>query len=750
MKRNLIYGLLICLFALCSQVGVGQTYTVRATYAESTIRGTSVSCGGKFKIPIDGDNVFHNGFCIYKDGIVYRDVYNSFELINLTKPINNGSTYGLREPASSSTVHGWLLLDEDKKELTYLSIEPPCGPSLSSASITATNYCAGSVTANLNAVYSFSPALTNEVVTFQWYKDGEEITGEIASSITIDVDYNSEYTYEVFLDGASKGTSTQSFTFSEPNPRIEVDASALSVVKKVGQVEPATITLTPRLLDVCPGVDEGFTVSVDNPAFSIESDDEGYTLTFDVLNSLSIGTYNANVTFINGDYKETLEIAGSLVDYPKTYTLKRCKVGTCNNFNNYNEWEDFEITTDSDGNLSLTMPSDNGYLYVNTSEIICNTFNLNSSASDHGESRFLNVGKLQASESLNIGSSSNRVGGDSPFVTECSSVMIAPTINLYTKQSTDSLKGVFRSESFNLNHQQGGSIEVKECTFIKSTEATIYISGGSMEFNMKGHLISDEITINNPTTYVNMDGIMTVGSVTGGTKIIVGKKATVNLCVNPSQGGDNMGMIAGNVLYNYGDFDAERGWGASNPKDEVDINDPVYLNNNMWRIPGCTADDINNVNLIKAYASYDDCIAEKNMASFLPIELVSFNFQKANNSFVWRTASETNNDYFVVEYSKNGKDWVECSGHVPAVSTKGYSYSVNPNMSINNSLFSYFRLKQVDNNGEYSYSNVITVSFSVDNPCSEEYESNKVQIREMGGKWFRVITGELIYCENDN
>jgi hypothetical protein len=36
------------------------------------------------------------------------------------------------------------------------------------------------------------------------------------------------------------------------------------------------------------------------------------------------------------------------------------------------------------------------------------------------------------------------------------------------------------------------------------------------------------------------------------------------------------------------------------------------------------------------------------------------------------------------------------------------------------------------------------------NPCSEEFESSKVQIREMGGKWFRVINGELIYCENDN
>ncbi len=36
------------------------------------------------------------------------------------------------------------------------------------------------------------------------------------------------------------------------------------------------------------------------------------------------------------------------------------------------------------------------------------------------------------------------------------------------------------------------------------------------------------------------------------------------------------------------------------------------------------------------------------------------------------------------------------------------------------------------------------------NCCSEEFSNNKIQIREFGNKWFRLINGELIYCENDN
>ena len=36
------------------------------------------------------------------------------------------------------------------------------------------------------------------------------------------------------------------------------------------------------------------------------------------------------------------------------------------------------------------------------------------------------------------------------------------------------------------------------------------------------------------------------------------------------------------------------------------------------------------------------------------------------------------------------------------------------------------------------------------NPCSNEFSKYKIKIRELGNKWFRIINGELIYCENDN
>ena len=92
----------------------------------------------------------------------------------------------------------------------------------------------------------------------------------------------------------------------------------------------------------------------------------------------------------------------------------------------------------------------------------------------------------------------------------------------------------------------------------------------------------------------------------------------------------------------------------------------------------------------------------------LPIELLSFNVEKegAKALIKWTTGSELNNDYFVIERSKNGRDFEQ----VTTVSAAG-----NSNQAINYHTYdykpleglSYYRLKQVDFNGEYTYSEMI-------------------------------------------
>ena len=106
-------------------------------------------------------------------------------------------------------------------------------------------------------------------------------------------------------------------------------------------------------------------------------------------------------------------------------------------------------------------------------------------------------------------------------------------------------------------------------------------------------------------------------------------------------------------------------------------------------------------------------IGTKNKAaSPLPIELVSFTATK-NNKVVevkWETASELNNDYFEVEKSKNGIDfetltYVKGAGN----STARLNYSTLDENPFNG--ISYYRLKQVDLDQTFSYSQIQSVEF---------------------------------------
>ena len=92
----------------------------------------------------------------------------------------------------------------------------------------------------------------------------------------------------------------------------------------------------------------------------------------------------------------------------------------------------------------------------------------------------------------------------------------------------------------------------------------------------------------------------------------------------------------------------------------------------------------------------------------LPITLISFNVIKDNGALVyWTTETEINNKYFYVQRSVDGKifsDITQLDGKVNSVISNTYSYTdKQPLYGI-----SYYRLKQVDINGEETYSNIVS------------------------------------------
>lgn len=97
----------------------------------------------------------------------------------------------------------------------------------------------------------------------------------------------------------------------------------------------------------------------------------------------------------------------------------------------------------------------------------------------------------------------------------------------------------------------------------------------------------------------------------------------------------------------------------------------------------------------------------------LPVELTSFSVSNADKDNVvsWETSSEINNDYFEIERSSDGFFWES----VGKVEGKGTSFEQNNYTHIDENvecMTCYYRLKQVNEDGSYEYSNVEVVKLN--------------------------------------
>jgi hypothetical protein len=94
----------------------------------------------------------------------------------------------------------------------------------------------------------------------------------------------------------------------------------------------------------------------------------------------------------------------------------------------------------------------------------------------------------------------------------------------------------------------------------------------------------------------------------------------------------------------------------------------------------------------------------------VPVELIDFTARSINGNAIlnWSTASEINNDYFLIEKSINGYDFFTAY----KVGGNGNSTKIIIYEFIDSFPFtgvSYYRLKQVDINNEFEYSDIVSI-----------------------------------------
>ncbi|MCB9041833.1 MAG: T9SS type A sorting domain-containing protein [Lewinellaceae bacterium] len=231
----------------------------------------------------------------------------------------------------------------------------------------------------------------------------------------------------------------------------------------------------------------------------------------------------------------------------------------------------------------------------------------------------------------------------------------------------------------------GGNGTVEADDFIPEPGSTISpgTSIGTLTFdndlNLSGVTLYIEINASNSYDRINVQGAATL---TGGTLSFGGTHSPLN--------GEEYLVVHSTTNEIIGQF--------SSPTET----DPVTLNGSTFNISytGNVAADVN--------------ILISN-SSALPVELIHFTARSAGKTvqLAWATATETNNDYFSIEHSADGRHFKEIgrlSGAGASQEKHDYAFVDNaPEKGLN-----YYRLAQYDFDGAREYSPVQTAFFEGD------------------------------------
>jgi hypothetical protein len=139
--------------------------------------------------------------------------------------------------------------------------------------------------------------------------------------------------------------------------------------------------------------------------------------------------------------------------------------------------------------------------------------------------------------------------------------------------------------------------------------------------------------------------------------------------------------------------------------------DATFVN---WEIGNYTGQDLLDFNLWTNLNQNDTIIANFEMVNPLPVEWLSFTGEVRNGDghLFWSTATEINSSHFEVQRTADGRSF-EAIGEVPAAGNTNQqsSYQFIDNSKPEGKY--YYRLKQIDFNGEYGYSAPVVLDYGL-------------------------------------
>jgi len=155
------------------------------------------------------------------------------------------------------------------------------------------------------------------------------------------------------------------------------------------------------------------------------------------------------------------------------------------------------------------------------------------------------------------------------------------------------------------------------------------------------------------------------------------------------------------------------------------------------------------------------------VGALLPLDLLSFNgrWQEKYNYLTWVTTNESNTSNFDIEFSTNAVDFVKISTVISTGNSSAKSFYNTTHSPDNKADVYYYRLKMVDKDGQYRYSEIVSIKSnakvkieSIDpNPFKDIVKLNiavatnqvvSINLYDIQGRIQKHINAELISGEN--
>ena len=169
------------------------------------------------------------------------------------------------------------------------------------------------------------------------------------------------------------------------------------------------------------------------------------------------------------------------------------------------------------------------------------------------------------------------------------------------------------------------------------------------------------------------------------------------------------------VVQNGSEFMATNIAGINYPGTDTSAKEVMFTVTNtkvssfIYKAGSNNSNSFNYTRLFAIYFKAFDYVA----AAPLPVKYLSFTGNAVNKSVIlnWVTAQETNNNYFEIERSFTGKDFnsigIALDGFENGTK-KEYAFKDNASLLENKDII-YYRLKQFDKDGKFSYSSILVV-----------------------------------------